>query len=205
MVNKFSAPERDGQRFCVTEQSGQDFYTMVKGGNMTIEEALNTAIEFETRVRSVYEEALKDETDPSARRTLEVLAREEGYHLEYLKKRKEEWLANGHISIERLETSVPSPDLIARGVKTLRERLAGKRKDPNRSHVLLLQRAQKVEEETSAFYRRLVGQLEGTANTMFERFLEIEDGHLALVSAELDTVQGLGFWFDVQEFDLEAG
>jgi rubrerythrin len=172
---------------------------------MTIEEALNTAIEFETRVRSVYEEALKDETDPSARRTLEVLAREEGYHLEYLKKRKEEWLANGHISIERLETSVPSPDLIARGVKTLRERLAGKKKDPNRSHVLLLQRAQKVEEETSAFYRRLVGQLEGTANAMFERFLEIEDGHLALVSAELDTVQGLGFWFDVQEFDLEAG
>jgi len=172
---------------------------------MTVEEALNTAIEYETRVRDVYAEALKHETDPLARRTLEVLAREEGYHLEYLEKRKTEWLANGQISVEKLETALPSPDLIAKGVKTLRERLGAEKRDPNRHHVLLLQRAQKVEEETSAFYRRLVNQIGGEANAMFARFLEIEDGHLALVSAELDTVQGLGFWFDIKEFDLESG
>jgi hypothetical protein len=40
---------------------------------------------------------------------------------------------------------------------------------------------------------------------MFQRFPEIEDGHNAIVQAELDSVQGLGYWFDVEEFKLEAG
>jgi hypothetical protein len=34
-------------------------------------------------------------------------------------------------------------------------------------------------------------------------FLEIEDGHLAIVQAQLDSVQGMGFWFDIAEFRLE--
>jgi hypothetical protein len=34
--------------------------------------------------------------------------------------------------------------------------------------------------------------------------LEIEDGHLAIVQAQLDSVQGMGFWFDVAEFRLET-
>lgn len=172
---------------------------------MSIEEALNTAIEFETRVRDVYAEAEATEQDPAAKRTLSVLAREEAYHLAYLRRRREEWREAGHVTVERLETSVPPAAEIARGVQSLRERLAGRVRTPHRLHVELLQRAQKVEEETSAFYRGLVGRLEGDVQQMFARFLEIEDGHLALVSTELDAVQGLGYWFDVREFDLEAG
>ena len=39
----------------------------------------------------------------------------------------------------------------------------------------------------------------------FGRFLEIEQGHQAIVRAEIDALTGMGFWFDFQEFDLEAG
>ncbi len=39
---------------------------------------------------------------------------------------------------------------------------------------------------------------------LFDRFLEIEEGHVTIVQGELDAVQGLGFWFDVMEFSLEA-
>jgi peptide deformylase len=39
---------------------------------------------------------------------------------------------------------------------------------------------------------------------MFARFLEIEEGHARIVQAEIDTLTGMGFWFDVQEFRLEA-
>jgi len=39
---------------------------------------------------------------------------------------------------------------------------------------------------------------------LFSKFLEIEDGHLAIVQAQLDSVQGMGFWFDIAEFRLEA-
>jgi hypothetical protein len=34
--------------------------------------------------------------------------------------------------------------------------------------------------------------------------LEIEEGHVSIVQAELDSVQGLGYWFDVPEFALES-
>jgi len=38
-----------------------------------------------------------------------------------------------------------------------------------------------------------------------QRFVEIEEGHRAIVQAEIDCVSGLGFWFDTAEFKLEAG
>jgi hypothetical protein len=35
------------------------------------------------------------------------------------------------------------------------------------------------------------------------RCLEIEEGHVAIVQADIDAVSGIGFWFDVKEFDLD--
>jgi rubrerythrin len=67
----------------------------------------------------------------------------------------------------------------------------------------MLSKALQVEVETSAFYRKLVQEMEGDARTMFARFLEIEDGHIAVVQAELDYISQTGFWFDFQEFDME--
>ena len=67
----------------------------------------------------------------------------------------------------------------------------------------MLSKALQVEVETSAFYRRMVAEMEGAAREMFARFLEIEDGHIAAVQAELDFISHNGFWFDFQEFDME--
>jgi hypothetical protein len=39
---------------------------------------------------------------------------------------------------------------------------------------------------------------------LFERFVEIENGHLAIVQAEMDVVSGLGYWFDMREFNIEG-
>ena len=49
----------------------------------------------------------------------------------------------------------------------------------------------------------MVSELPPEGRALFERFLEIEQGHVAIVQAEIDAVSGLGFWFDVQEFRLE--
>jgi hypothetical protein len=38
---------------------------------------------------------------------------------------------------------------------------------------------------------------------LFRRFVEIEEGHVAIVQAEMDLVSGTGFWFDTAEFSLE--
>jgi hypothetical protein len=34
--------------------------------------------------------------------------------------------------------------------------------------------------------------------------VEIEAGHEAIVQAEIDALNGLGFWFDFTEFRLES-
>ena len=67
-----------------------------------------------------------------------------------------------------------------------------------------LKQAHAVELETSQFYKRMVSEVEGEGKRLFERFMEIEEGHVAIVQAEIDSIQGLGYWFDHQEFNLEG-
>jgi rubrerythrin len=172
---------------------------------MTVEQAIVTAIAFETRVRDVYVAATSQATDPAARRVLEVLGREEQEHLDYLESRKAEWERTGHLTPAVLATAIPSPQRLAEGVKRLKERLP---MTPDQRAVALktLRAAEEAEHETSAFYRKMVDTIDHPeARTMFGRFLEIEQGHAAIVAAEIDSVTGLGFWFDTREFDLEAG
>ena len=68
-----------------------------------------------------------------------------------------------------------------------------------------LYQALAAEDETSAFYLQMVRELPVEGQRLFARFLEIEDGHGAIVQAEIDSVKHLGFWFDLKEFDLEVG
>ena len=58
---------------------------------MTMEEAIKTAIEFETQVRDVYRGAMEDITDPVGKRIFRVLAGEEQNHLDYLQSKLSEW------------------------------------------------------------------------------------------------------------------
>jgi len=51
----------------------------------------------------------------------------------------------------------------------------------------------------------MVRELPEEGQNLFSRFLEIEDGHAAVVQAEMDSVSHSGFWFDLKEFDLEVG
>ena len=66
------------------------------------------------------------------------------------------------------------------------------------------QKALDMEIKTSNFYKKLVNELPAGEKELFERFIEIEEGHEAIVSAEIDNARGLGYWFDFEEFDLES-
>ena len=69
----------------------------------------------------------------------------------------------------------------------------------------LLRRALAVEMESCEFYQKLVREMPPAERALFERFVEIEEGHRAIVQAEIDAISGNGFWFDIPEFRLEAG
>jgi rubrerythrin len=64
---------------------------------MTVGEAIQTALQFEHSVRSVYEDAAARAADPVAKKTLLVLAGEEQGHVQYLEERLAEWKRDGKV------------------------------------------------------------------------------------------------------------
>jgi len=168
-----------------------------------LDEAIKTAIEFERKVLKVYQEAGKNAVDPVGRSVFSQLAKEEAGHVAYLESRLTEWQKGGHIAWEELRTVVPDKERIAEGRKRLAKPMRGK--PASATEVEYLKRALVAEKETSAFYRRMVSELAEERRTLFARFLEIEEGHVAIVEAELDAVSGSGFWFGLKEFDVEKG
>ena len=168
---------------------------------MTIEEAIKTAIQYEKRVVQVYEEATRSSEDDTGKKIFSALVKEEQQHVAYLESRLTEWKATGRVTASSLGTVVPSHERIDEGVRTLQSRVA--RKAPE-AEMRLLKRALDVELETSAFYGRVVKELPPEGRPLFEQFVEIEQGHQAIVQAEMNSVAGNGYWFDIPEISMES-
>lgn len=169
---------------------------------MTVEQAIKTAIEYETRVRDLYLEALETATDDNGKRIFKLMASEEQHHLDYLYEKLAKQQASGELTIEGLKTALPSKERITESAARLKAEMS---EADYGAEIKMLEKALKAEKITSGFYRKMVSELSGPAQKMFARFLEIEEGHLALVQAELDSVSKSGFWFGMQEFDLYGG
>ncbi len=173
---------------------------------MSMEKAIKTAIEFETKVSGVYSEAAKRALDPVGKRVLEVLAFEEEGHLDYLKSRLMEWQNTQMITQKRLKTAVPSKDVIENAIKKLGAKARIHSSEKHHSAELrMLRNALEVEIETGDFYKKMVKELPDEGQKLFARFVEIEEGHRAIVQAEIDYISGPGYWFDFREFDLSGG
>lgn len=169
---------------------------------MTLEEAIRTAIDYETKVRNLYHEATAAAGDETGRKIFATLEKEEQGHLDYLDCRLAEWQKDGKVVAAELDTLVPSPDRIQAGLQRLKKQV----NDMDYSRELeMLRRALQVEKETGDFYRRMVDELGPEGLELFHRFMEIEDGHYAIVQAQIDALNGMGYWFDFMEFNLEAG
>jgi rubrerythrin len=171
---------------------------------MTIEEAINTSLEFERKVHGLYEAAAKNAGDAIAKKVFATLAQEEQGHVAYLESRLAEWQKDGCLSPEKLRTVLPSAERIRAGVGRMRAQVR-REAGSHDAELASLYQALAAEDETSAFYLRMVRELPAEGQSLFSRFLEIEDGHGAIVQAEIDSVKHMGFWFDLKEFDLEAG
>jgi rubrerythrin len=168
---------------------------------MTIEEAIKTAIQYEKRVVQVYEEASRASEDETGKKIFAALVKEEQQHVTYLVNRLNEWKGTGQVTAASLGTVVPSRERIEDGIQTLQGRVA--RKAPE-AEMRLLKRALDIEVETSAFYGRVVKELPPEGRALFERFVEIEHGHQAIVQAEMNAVAGNGYWFDIPEISMES-
>jgi rubrerythrin len=169
---------------------------------MNLQEALQTAIEHERHIRDHYARGAEAIVDPSGKKAFQTLAKEEQGHVEYLESRMDEWRRTGSVSTPALGTILPPRWWLEETVANLGKTDAAK--IANKPELDLLKAALQLEQQTSGFYKDMVAKLPEGERELFSKFLEIEDGHVAIVQAELDALQGLGYWFDMPEFSLEA-
>jgi len=170
---------------------------------MELKEALGIAIDYEHKVRDHYTRAAEQVIEPRGKKVFQTLAREEQGHVAYLESRLAEWRKRGAIETPELPTILPSTEWIEKARKRIQKAPA-----PIvalQTELELLKVALDLERKTSGFYQQLVDTLEAMYKPLFARFLEIELGHLAIVQAEIDSINGTGTWFDFMEISLEAG
>lgn len=170
---------------------------------MKVNEALKVAIEYEHRVRDHYVSGAAAILDPKGKRMFETLAKEEQGHVDYLESRLAEWTSKGKIEIVALTSILPHREWAEAADKRF-----GKGHEATiavQAELDLLKVALDLERKTSAFYGELVDTLPAEDKGLFERFLEIEHAHVAIVQAEIDALAGHGTWFDIMEFNLEVG
>jgi rubrerythrin len=167
---------------------------------MTIEEAIKTAIEFETRIRDIYQEATAAVDDEVGKRIFETLCKDEQHHIDYLQHKLRQLQDTGTIVPERLDSVVPSQEVVNREAEKVKSLVA---KDFLGIKRQMLSKALETEIETSDFYQKMVNELPAEGQALFERFLEIENNHIKAVQFELDYLSKTGYWFDIKEFDME--
>ena len=74
---------------------------------MTVEEAIQTAIEYEVRIRDIYQEAASAVDEAPGKRIFEMLGKDEQNHVDYLESILEQLHQTGKITPERLDSSIP--------------------------------------------------------------------------------------------------
>jgi rubrerythrin len=170
---------------------------------MDVKEALTIAIDYEHKVRDHYRKGAEAILDPRGKIVFDTLAREEQGHVDYLESRLSEWHKTGKISQPELPTILPSVEFVTEAKKRFDQ---GHHKElPVQAEMDLLKVALDLEKQASGFYGQLVATLPAADRPLFTRFMEIEQGHVLIVQAEIDALAGHGHWFDFQEFRLEAG
>ena len=167
---------------------------------MNIEEAIQKAIEFERKICNVYEEALASTTNPAAIKIYRLMKEEEELHVIYLEQKLEAWRTDKALYGGDLKTALPDAAADAEPISALPP--GENHLDPD-SEMGVLARVYKAELETSEFYAEMAANLSPEGRDFFNRFVEVERGHLRLVAAEIDSLRGIGRWFDLEEFKLE--
>ena len=167
---------------------------------MEMEKAIQTAIDYETKIRDIYRDAAKNVNDPEGKKFFKMMGDDEQYHLDYLMERLRLWRKSGKLSAEKLKSAVPSKEIIQKETEKIKAHMSNKDLS---SVKVILSRALQAEVNTSNFYEKMVNEMTDEGKKMFSRFLEIEENHIAAVQAELDYITNTGYWFDFKEFDME--
>lgn len=167
---------------------------------MDLAQAIVTAIKFESRVHAVYAEAAAAAEHERARAVFSTLRDEEMAHIRHLRRCLEEWRASGAIDDRELPSQLGARAAIEAAVARIRAAVGdGSRDGTAGGELASLHTALAAERETRNFYRQMVDRLDGDGRLLFRRFVEIEEGHVAVVRAQIEIVSLTGTWISVDD------
>jgi rubrerythrin len=162
--------------------------------NEEIVEVIKRAIQTEWDGNRFYNRAAEATQDPRGKKMFEQLANDEIGHVEMIENLYHDLLP------EAPQGRVKGYPMFAEKKK----KTGGVIPDFNNEFEVL---KEAIENEITArdFYRDCVKKFDSeNAKDVFRDLTEMEDGHVRLLTAELDFLEQSGFWFDHMEFNVEG-
>lgn len=165
--------------------------------------AIETAIQIEKDGLAFYTEAAKQISDPNGKKMFQSLARDEAAHLRLFETVRESLPKEGHWPSPEQVAAISQgtfdhPPIFPRGEET-------KAAEVPERELTALRRGIQAEEDSIAFYSQQRDKTDDPdGKAMYAYLIEQEEGHRTILQGEYDYLTRTGFWFDVQEFDLEA-
>lgn len=168
---------------------------------MELEKAIVTALDYEVRIRDLYQQLADTAQNSDGQTLFAALQEDEQRHVDYLTHLLDQWHHHGKVEESELATTIPSKKAIEGSLQKLKPVID---RDDHKMEQQMLSKALEMEVSTSRFYQQLITDIDEQYRPLFMRFLEIENTHIDLVQAQLDYITGTGYWFDLKEFDMSG-
>jgi rubrerythrin len=162
--------------------------------------ALKTAIEVEDNGLFTFLKFARQTKDTTGKNMFIRLAMDELEHRRILDKQLTKLLEGG--TWENVEVPHSEIEKIAPNIREKQQRTKG---SSGLAELDALNTALDLEKKAAKFFREKAEIVEvPEARDLFIRLAEWEEAHFDLIQAELDSIQGTGFWFGIPEFQMDG-
>ncbi len=162
--------------------------------------ALKTAIEIEDQGLLNFLKFARQTKDTTGKNMFIRLAMDEHEHRRII----EQQLNNLMEGKSLIKIEIPKSE-IEKVAPTIREKQQKTRGESGLLEIDALNTALDLERKAAKFFREQAGLVDDPdAKAMFIRLAEWEDAHFDIIQAELDSIQGTGFWFGIPEFQMDG-
>lgn len=162
-------------------------------------QAMRTAIEMEKSGHRFFTEASNKVKHEVGRKLFSRLAAEEIDHMRTFEKIFNE-VSGGADWKEAMKTIRP-----AKKVPYFDEARKEFKVEDMSVELDYLKKALDLERDAMRFFEKAIQDAESPeAREIFKRIHDEEKGHYDLIQSEIDSINGNGFWFDVQEFYMDG-
>ncbi|UCF30558.1 MAG: ferritin family protein [bacterium] len=163
-------------------------------------EALQMAMDTEKKGYRFYRIAAESSRDPKGKKVFEHLAKDEIEHMGVF--------ATLYESLTNDEPWMTYEEAVAKFGQTDQDKLIFPDEpveaEENFDDLKALEEALGFEKKAVAFYQNQAEKAEDdTARAFYQSLVVIEEGHVKIIQAEIDSLTGTGFWLDYQEISLE--